>query len=145
MLAPSKVTPYGSAPPEGNVPNTVPSLARSLVTVPSFQLAVQMLAPSKAIPMGSLPTGNVVNTVLALYHRSRASLSGFAGAAVAGGMESPEVCAHRGASDTADNKRKRRGADIFTLLIRFMAGNPLKTRQKRCSSCPRFGKLSKEI
>jgi hypothetical protein len=51
------------------VPSAAPSLALSLLTVPSLLLAVQMLAPSKATPYGwlflLLPTAKVVGTRLA--------------------------------------------------------------------------------
>src|SRR5882724_12342865 len=42
-----------------NVPCNEPSLALSLLTVPSPEFATQMLAPSNAIPFGVLPTGQV--------------------------------------------------------------------------------------
>ena len=52
-FAPSNTTPWG-VPPTVNVPRAAPSLALSLLTVPSLLFAVQILAPSKATPYGWL-------------------------------------------------------------------------------------------
>src|SRR5262245_29809994 len=57
MLAPSKTMPPPGFVPTGKLPIDAPSLARSLVTVPSVQLATQTFAPSKATAVG-LGTGN---------------------------------------------------------------------------------------
>ena len=58
----------GSSPTR-NVPRVVPSLARSLVTVPPPKFATQMLAPSKAVAIGFAPTENVPKVA----HRWRAT------------------------------------------------------------------------
>ena len=55
MFVPSKATALGALP-TAKVPSTVPSVARSLVTVASPLLATQMLAPSKTTPSGEEPT-----------------------------------------------------------------------------------------
>src|SRR5215472_462713 len=58
--------------PTGMVPSTCPSLARSLVTVPSLEFVIHTFAPSKAAPHGPLPTPKLVIR-LAGYQRSKAT------------------------------------------------------------------------
>jgi hypothetical protein len=58
MLLPSNATPFGPEP-TANVPRTVPSLARSLVTLLLPAFVTQMLLPSNATPYGLVPTTNV--------------------------------------------------------------------------------------
>ena len=65
IFCPSKAMPYGDVPPV-KVPTTLPSLARSFVTVFTPLFATQIFAPSKQMPMGPPPTANVPSTVPSL-------------------------------------------------------------------------------
>src|SRR5262252_1628676 len=58
MFTPLKARAYGE-PLTAKVPRVVPSLARSLVTVPLLTLPTQILAPSNARLLGCAPTVKV--------------------------------------------------------------------------------------
>src|SRR5271169_251352 len=116
MLAPSKAKLAGSVPTL-KLPKTMPSLARSLVTVLLPKFATQMLAPSKHTPRGSLPTAKEV-VVLTLYHLSSATLSGFEGGGLPDGAAGwvAAVCADKQRGFKTENVRSTASSVIARVI-----------------------------